>query len=183
LAYGTTYTFRLYGRQDGDWKLLKTIAVKAELVKITLQLDLGCEAQCITDVGVEPHGTYAAFQVKTNEPANLMIQVGTSSTQNADGTLADVHSMAVYNAGYKTSFSINVGKSLLGAALEPDTTYYYVVIAKDAQGNKARTSPVSFKTLKRWITVVYEKVYVDDDSDDLSQGDFTFILKIDGEEK
>jgi hypothetical protein len=79
--------------------------------------------QCITDLDVTPHGTYARFDVKTNEPAHLMIQVSPSPALGSDGMLAEPRSVAVWNASYQTSFGMNVGQSLIGLALDANTTY------------------------------------------------------------
>lgn len=69
----------------------------------------------------------------TNEPATCQVEYGTTETYGL---------MATGNSSLSTTHSVILGR------LNPDTTYYFKIISKDARGNiSVLTSNQTFKTL------------------------------------
>ena len=121
---------------------------------------------------VVPHGTYAEVPVTIYAPAMFTV---TASTEKPDamGNLAHIDSSAI------TFFPTTSWTGML-ANLEPDTTYYVVVTAKDASGPKCGSYAMeqgSFKTLTRRVDVTFEKVLVTDNSDFSASCECTFFFK------
>lgn len=127
---------------------------------------------CITGVTFEPHGTFVGFVVKTTKPARLKIEASTSAP-SANGVFAHVDS------SNQTFWNATDWDGLL-TGLTSNTTYHYVVRATDADGNVMRKQG-TFATQKRQVEVTFQRVYVIDDSDDLSVCDCYFTFAANGQ--
>jgi len=91
-------------------------------------------APVITSVSVNAAATTSTITWITNEQASGELYLGTTSPVTTDRTPNASHTTLV------TSHSLSV------SALLPSTTYYYVVVSKDASGNRATSSIASFAT-------------------------------------
>jgi len=74
-----------------------------------------CLGPCINSVTVTPHGTFAGFEVKTDNPAHFEIQVSTAAP-DANHHFSHVDS-AMFNLSNVTDWSTNV------FSLKPSTLY------------------------------------------------------------
>jgi hypothetical protein len=133
-----------------------------------INLHVGCPLQCITSVGVEPHGTWAQFPVKTSEKALITVEASTTPP-NADGTWSNPDDVA---AVFGTILPVQEATLPL-QDLAANTTYHYVVHAHDGSGHQ-QFKTGSFKTLTRRVEVTFAEIQMIDDSDDLSDCDCFF---------
>lgn len=135
-----------------------------------------CGMGCITTVTVQPHGTYASFQVSTRTPATFRIEVSTPpwyptfrrivvATASSGTTPVQQWSTDVWSSG--------------AARLYPNTYYEYVLTATDAAGGVERWSG-NFRTLRRQVEVAITRIDVIDDSDSLGAGELVFALCLNG---
>ena len=121
---------------------------------------------------VQPHGTYAGFDITVAKSSTFKIEASTSQP-NANGTFGWVAASATV-PNPTTHALVN----LLG--LQPNTTYYYVVTATDGQGNTTKMQG-SFKTLKRNVTVVFDNLDLIDDSDSAGDCECRFEFRVNGQ--
>ncbi|MCC7368658.1 MAG: fibronectin type III domain-containing protein [Chloroflexi bacterium] len=156
-----TYTFALFATAGGQMLGVPPVTV---VTKPKVLLDPGCLIQCITQSQLGPHGTYADFFIKTNEPAMISIQASTQPP-NPDGTLTGKPIAA-------SVFGILPGTQLSGVLsdLSPSTQYHYVIQAHDQDGHTS-TQAGTFTTKKRYVKVTFTKIWVTDDGDGGLAGD------------
>lgn len=64
--------------------------------------------------------------------------------------------------------------------LEPDTDYHFVISGHDKATGWWWKQKGKFHTLRRAVSITFEKIKVIDDNDDLSDGDFAFGFFING---
>jgi hypothetical protein len=65
--------------------------------------------------------------------------------------------------------------------LKPSTLYHYVISAHDKKSGLWFKTSGTFKTFRRMVTVNFRKLWITDDSDDLSAGDLRFGFYINGQ--
>jgi hypothetical protein len=126
---------------------------------------VGCMVQCITSVGVKPHGGWAQFTIKTNENAIMTLEASTTQP-NANGTWSNPNAVSASTATILPTQSWTPPL----ADLTSNTTYYYVVRAHDTNGNE-QVKTGSFKTLTRRVDVTFAEIQMIDDSDGALAGD------------
>jgi hypothetical protein len=115
----------------------------------------------VTDIGVEPHGTWATFNINANQTAGFKLEISKSPPVN--GKLSGV----IFGAG--TGGMVASPWKPDAEPLDAQTTYHYLVTATNAKGDIA-TKGGSFTTLTRSVTVKYDKVVINDDSDGWGAG-------------
>ena len=120
-----------------------------------------------------PFGTYADMYIETNVPTSLLVSV-CRKTPAASGQCKEnvPFPWVGFSLVSKTSHDVRPGP--IGKLL-PDTQYYYGVRAKDQNGAYT-VATGSFRTQFRRVTIVFDKIRIIDDSDDLSPGDFDFAF-------
>lgn len=154
---GDTITWRMFTKNSPRIPL-KSVTITAR------RPDQSCLENCLKDVSITPHGTFAdvhviattvlkTFELTANKPGEAVssAMIG-ANTQNWVSMLFD---------------------------LEPGTEYEWDLQVRDESGNIQKKSG-TFKTLTRRVTVDYSNIKVTDDSDDLSEGDLTFWFNVDG---
>jgi hypothetical protein len=124
-----------------------------------------CSQDCITSIGVDPHGTFANFHIVTTGTAKTVIDAYAENNPNATSGMFNLGGVADWH-----TYLLN---------LTPNTKYIYSVKSTDAQGHTHIESG-SFKTLHRQVTVTFKDIHVIDDSDSLSAGDFIFWFNTNG---
>jgi hypothetical protein len=162
VTYGKTYTAQL---KD----LVNKQPLGAPLIittdRIDIKIDMGCLAQCITNVDPEPHGGWAKFTIDTNEKAVMTLEAS-KTKPNANGTWGNPTDVAASNATILPTQSWTAPLP----NLDSNTTYYYVVRAHDGNGNE-QIKTGSFKTLTRRVEVTFAEIQMIDDSDGAFAGD------------
>ena len=99
----------------------------------------------ISTVNVAPTSTGATLSWTTNENASATVYYSTSPLNITEG---DVGKGVAISGG--TSMmpytDMRMSNSAMLTGLQPNTTYYYTVYAKDANGNESMTWPSTFHT-------------------------------------
>ncbi|MCP5060060.1 MAG: PKD domain-containing protein [bacterium] len=147
----------------GGLKLKKPM--KAQLVKLS------------THATVMPGKDHAKFNVTASRESTLKLRVfGLVPPPNrrCDETLPPLK--ATFALGKKKQWSTQI----LGLA--PSKKHYWEVCAKDGFGQTAMASG-TFKTGNRRVEVSFDMIKVTDDSDDLGDGELTFIFEAGGKKK
>jgi hypothetical protein len=157
VTYGKTYTAEL---KDVITKQPLVAPLTITTDRIEIKIDMGCVAQCITDVDVQPHGGWAQFTINTNEKAVMTLEAS-KTKPNANGTWSNPKDVA---ASIATILPTQNWSPPL-PNLDSNTTYYYVVRAHDGNGNE-QVKTGSFKTLTRRVEVTFAEIQMIDDSDD-----------------
>jgi hypothetical protein len=162
VTYGKTYTAQL---KDVITQQPLGAPLTITTDRLDIKIDMGCVAQCITDVDVQPHGGWAQFTIKTNETAVMTLEAS-KTKPNANGTWSNPKDVAASNATILPTQ--NWSPPLPN--LDSNTTYYYVVRAHDTNGNE-QIKTGSFKTLTRRVDVTFAEIEMIDDSDGAMAGD------------
>jgi hypothetical protein len=162
VTYGKTYTAELKDVLTQQ-PLVAPLTITTD--RLDIKIDMGCVAQCITDVDVQPHGGWAQFTIKTNETAVMTLEAS-KTKPNANGTWSNPKDVAASNATILPTQ--NWSPPLPN--LDSNTTYYYVVRAHDTNGNE-QIKTGSFKTLTRRVDVTFAEIEMIDDSDGAMAGD------------
>ena len=154
--------------QDNSGQFTGTIPVS---VKVTYK-----GSTDITGISETPHGTYAELAFTTMTPTIPIVEASTKAPGAGPAFGAgDVQSSALpLLAGYRKDHRVRLDN------LRPGVRYYYVIRVKDQKGNVARKTSY-FATLKRRLTLVFQEIYIKDDSDELSEGDLEFGFYLDGQ--
>lgn len=155
ITYGTTQTMRLYADKTST-RPLATVQVT------TRRPDQSCAGTCIKSVRIDPHGTFAGFEV-----------IATSKLKSFELTAFLDNQPVAGMIGVDTA---NWNTFLLH--LRPGTAYDYALEVKDEAGNSQKLSG-NFTTQKRLVTVTFGDLKITDDSDDLSDGDLTIWYNAD----
>ena len=165
-----TYEFRLFNKNDEPLTPVRLVNGQKPPPHT---YDYGCAKQCITDVDVEPHGTYVELHIKTDEPAKYRAAVS-KQAPGPDGELFNQAGLANSTLGDDyTDYTLNV------IQIQPDTLYHYVVKAEDFKGRTAWKTG-TFKTLKRKLVVNYTQIQMINDSDPSSTGECVFSWHVNG---
>jgi hypothetical protein len=174
LTVGQSYTWKLFAVGTSDAAHLYSTVT----VTVTHTALHSCSLeQCIQNLTVTPHGTFADFSFTTSLPALAMVQVSTQAPNK----------LASGDYSY-----IGIGNTLLLSPvgtqhnaqpleLELNTMYHYLITVGSPQSPTTWAQWTgTFKTLRRQVTVTFKDIHVIDDSDDLSDGDFTFWFNVNG---
>lgn len=149
---GQTHTWRLYLK--GSRTPVRTITVT------TKRPDQSCLGQCIKDVIVTPHGSYADFQVIATGPLKSYT-LDVWSLEGADAGMFGLAGMQWTTTAWH---------------LTPDELYTYTLKVWDESGNQQEHVGY-FKTLRPRVEVTFDSISVGDDSDALSAGEITWIFR------
>jgi hypothetical protein len=164
VTFGKTYTAQLFTADRSPQPLGSPLTITS--TRPPIDPNWVCNANaCSASVTFDPHGTYAPFTVTTTKPAHFELQASTDAPL-ADGSFAHVDS-ATFNLSNVTEWKSSLPN------LEPNTTYYYVLRATDANGQVIKKSG-TFKTLRRKVEVTFTSIYMIEDSDILSACDCYF---------
>jgi hypothetical protein len=156
IDFGQTITWKMFTKGSATPKKSITIT--------TRRPDRSCEGQCIKDVQVTPHGTYADIHVVLTAP---MAAVQVFANVPGQPTSSQAQALGV--------------KDWYGTipTLTPATDYEFSLRAADESGN-IQNWVGSFTTLRRQVQVSFDTLHVIDDSDDLSAGDLYFSFNVNG---
>jgi len=134
-------------------------------------------------VMVDPHGWYADFTITTSDEAYHWLAVcsdGQPNTTDPAQFIYDVCDGVKFagveaQKGHQSTFHID--------GLHPDTSYIYAVLAVTDGDDVMTWGP--FSTQRRTLSWTIDEIYINDDSDDLSDGDlsFKFIMETDNATK
>jgi hypothetical protein len=140
----------------------------------------------IENIKRDPHGTFAKIRFTTKEASLPVVSVSTKPPPNFlnfpvvstkdEKTWTKPSDIAYTNfaqTGTQHEAQLNT--------LKPGTPYYYVISAHDKKSGLWFKMPGIFKTLNRVVTVNFRKLWITDDSDDLSAGDLRFGFYINGQ--
>jgi hypothetical protein len=165
VTYGKTYTAELKDVITQQ-PLVAPLTITTD--RLDIKIDMGCVAQCITDVDVQPHGGWAQFTINTNETAVMTLEAS-KTKPNANGTWSNPKDVAASTATILPTQNWTPPLPDLAS----NTIYYYVVRAHDGNGHE-QIKTGSFKTLTRRVDVTLAELEMSDDSDDLSDCDCFF---------
>jgi len=139
----------------------------------------------IENIKRDPHGTFAKIRfttkegslpvvaVSTKQPLNFLnFPVVSSKDEKTWSKPSDIAYTNFAQTGTQHEAQLNT--------LKPATLYYYVISAHDKKSELWFKMPGSFKTFRRMVTVNFKKLWITDDSDDLSAGDLRFGFYING---
>lgn len=121
--------------------------------------------QCINEPDVDPHGGWAQFDITTTEAAYITLEAS-KTKPNANGTWSNPADVTASNVSILPTQNWTTPLP----NLDSSTTYYYVVRAKDGNGNQ-QIKTGSFKTLTRRVAVTFAEIQMIDDSDGALAGD------------
>jgi hypothetical protein len=165
---GKTHTFKLYS---------STKIYLGASVSVTTKY-----YPFIGDIDPDPHGTFAKINFTTKESSLPVVSVSTKKplsfplVSTKDENMWDPQPSDIVSnfAQIGTKHHPQLNK------LKPGTLYHYVISAHDKKSGQWFKTRGTFKTLNRAITVKFKKLWITDDSDDLSAGDLRFGFYING---
>ena len=119
---------------------------------------------------VVPHGYSASMTVTTGVPSQIDVWVTNSSSWTLNNCVPNFpHVTFAIGAANVTNWTFNI------PSLQPGTRYYYVAVATV---NGAKSCYVGqFVTLSRKVTVTFQTITVNNDSDFWGAGELTFYFK------
>lgn len=153
-----TYYVRLVPLNAAD-KPLGTPSVSSQVVYVA--------APTVQVVESDVYGTFADIYIKASAPVVPAAQAGTSSP-GADSVFEKADVVSTGGEPLLQGFLKNNRMRLLN--LKPDTFHFFTVKATDKNGSVVRLKG-TFKTRKQKVAVTFQKIVVDDDSDDLGSGE------------
>ena len=169
IQIGKTYTFKL-------WNSTKVVVWAS--VKVTTKY-----FPFIGNIKPDPRGTYAKINFTTKDSSLPIVSVSTKkplsfplvSTKDEKtwGQPSDIASTNFAQIGTQHQAQLNT--------LTPNTLHYYVISAHDKKSGLWFKTSGTFKTFRRMVTVNFRKLWITDDSDDLSAGDLRFGFYINGQ--
>jgi len=167
--YGKTYTFRLFGPNGRTIVSTRDVVVTTKLVKPNLET--GCAIKCVTEVAVDPHGTFADFMAATSVDATFVVQAFAAAPKS-DGTCPSAPL-----AG--TLWQATPSKTFNGQMLHLDagTLHCFTVTAKDSAGNEHKVHK-TFRTHRRFVTVTIGDIFIWNDGDPDSVGELSFSVHV-----
>jgi hypothetical protein len=172
---GKTYSFKLWNStKQYVWASVKVTAKYAPLV---------LKPRFIQNVNPDPHGTFATISFTTKNTSLPVVLVSTKkplsfpSVSTKDEKMWSQPSDIVYStfAQTGTTHQAQLNK------LTPGTLFHYVISAHDKKSGLWFKTSGTFKTFRRKVTVNFRKLWITDDSDDLSAGDLRFGFYINGQ--
>lgn len=127
----------------------------------------GCPGRCFDRWEVEAHGTYAIVKIRTTGPVRVEVRVSTTPPTN--GMLTSYTSWS--GAGSGETHEIPV------LNLQSGVLHHFELLARDGYNQlQSETPNDTFTTLRRRLTVHYDKLYIINDSDGGSEGDLSFAF-------
>ncbi len=135
------------------------------------------QPQCIENVKITPHGTFADFSFFTTSAKIATVQVSWVAPKKLpDGTYS-------YSGLSTVAFAISSATNqhtVQISDLWAHATYHYLINAAKSQvGNDAQITG-TFSTLSRHVDVTFTSIHVTDDSDSLGAGELTFFFSVNG---
>jgi len=167
--YGKTYTFRLFGANGRTIVGTRDVVVTTKLAKPTFET--GCALKCITEISVDPHGTFADFMAATNTDATFVVQAFAAALKS-DGTCP---SAPLAGTLWKPTPSNTFNGQMLHLAA--GTLHCFTVTAKDSAGNEQKVHK-TFKTHRRFVTVTIADIFIWNDGDPDSVGELSFGVHV-----
>jgi len=119
---------------------------------------------------VDAHGLSADVAVRTARPALVEIRVGTLPVFSTP-TGAELTASGIVSTDYSRAQVPDYATVMRG--LLPATHYFWAVRATDATLG-TQTLWGEFTTRRRTVDVTFDRVHIDDDSDELSDGELEF---------
>jgi hypothetical protein len=159
VTYGKTYTAYLAVPIVGI-PLSETLTITTDKP----ELHPGCALKCITSVEVQPHGGWAQFAIRTNTMAVITLEAS-PTPPSANDTWSNPADVTAFNGTVLPTK--NWSPPL--ANLSPNTTYHYVVRAREHGHESVKTG--TFKTMTRRVDVNFADIQMIDDSDGPFDGD------------
>lgn len=132
----------------------------------------------LSNVKVQPHGTYARFDYTTNADS-----VSIRITQNVPRRIGGIWRDPIMDSIIGPEQVDGSGKvKYYERFLFPATTYYYIITVPTADNQVPVQAVGSFTTQHRTLTITLDSIHVTDDSDPGAKGagDFTFWVRADG---
>ena len=172
---GKTYSFKLWNStKQYVWASVKVTTKYAPLV---------LKPRFIQNIKPDPRGTYAKINFTTKGASLPVVSVSTKkplsfplvSTKDEKtwSQPSDIASTNFAQIGTQHQAQLNT--------LKPSTLYHYVISAHDKKSGLWFKTSGTFKTFRRMVTVNFRKLWITDDSDDLSAGDLRFGFYINGQ--
>lgn len=125
----------------------------------------GCQADCITNLALNPSATTATVQ--TTVPTTVKVEIFADSSRTILKATKTSSSPA-------TTHNLGIGQ------LQQAAMYWYKVTATDAS-NASRWETGSVKTYQRKVDVKINRIHLIDDSDAVGTGEMSFALEANDE--
>jgi hypothetical protein len=127
---------------------------------------------------VDRHGTSATIRTSSRRVALQFVSVGTQPPVATTAGL-QLPPGSVVASAFSGFVVTDFTAELKG--LTPSTHYFFVVRAVDTQtgGLGEQSKSGEFDTLERVVDTTFQKIFIDDDSDDLSDGEIQFAYYVD----
>ena len=117
-------------------------AINAQMGGATSGIDTS--APTIYSLGVSPASSSVAFNWSTTENASGIIYYSTAPLSMLEGS--PISAIAIGGSSILANSDLRVSHSATLTGLNSNTTYYYVVYARDGSGNENITWPRTFST-------------------------------------
>ena len=162
VPFGTAADIPIDIGQSHTWRLfVKGSRVPVRTVTVTTRRpDRSCLSQCIKDVQVTPHGSYADFNVIATGP----LKSYTLDVWSLDGNDAGMFGVA------------GLQWTTTAWHLTPDEIYTYTLKVWDEEGNQQEHVGY-FQTLRPRVKVTFDSITVANDSDALSEGEIRWVFR------
>ena len=169
IQVGKTHTFKLY-----------------TYTKVYLGASVSVTAKhypFIDNIKPDPNGTFAKITFDTKEGSLPVVSVSTEKPLNFPVVSTKDEKMWSKPTDIAYSNFAQTGTQHWAQLnkLKPGTLYHYVISAHDKTSGQWFKMPGFFKTFRRMVTVNFRKLWITDDSDDLSAGDLRFGFYINGQ--
>lgn len=204
LKLGSSYTFRMmvYEGQQGTPKVITTLTVttkQAALPPPTAGGGYSDSVDAATDRGSDyrvfpirnvrvdpgPRHIFIKFQGPPNQEPYVAVGRGAAIKKNGEWVFGDnlvgggVVGPGTVSPAEKAkgeyTFASAFGTTFSEDGLEPGRTYYYIINVRDQGGRSYQdTGRFVMRQLATTVKIVWERVLVLDDSDDLSTGEIDF---------
>jgi hypothetical protein len=171
---GKAYTAQLFlSKGRNDRQLLASVAIAVETSGPKINIPGPDQIGTVKNVRVIPHGTWVELQFTAPFPSQAAVWISSNPPQGNSEQGLQVVRYAPAVGGYQIQHT----KKLYGIA--PATRYYYLIRTTSQNGLRAHASG-ELTTLRRFAKVTVERIYVIDDSDELSDGELSFSLHLEG---
>jgi hypothetical protein len=169
---GKSYTARLVQKTGRAEQILASVQITVQAGP-KIQIPGPDQIGTVKNVRVIPHGTWVELQFTAPFPSQAAVWISSNPPQGNSEQGLQVVRYAPAVGGHQIQHT----KKLYGIA--PATRYYYLIRTTSQNGLRAHASG-ELTTLRRFAKVTVERIYVIDDSDELSDGELSFSLHLEG---
>ncbi len=125
-------------------------------------------------IKITPSGTFANVKFKSTNPVVPVVSVGSGKPKKQTPTGLDFEENQLITTTFPLLAGVQPEHEVIVTPLPPNSELFLVIKGKD-HFNAVK----KFKTKRRRLDVHFGKILMNDDSDDLSDGDFKFGFFVD----